>query len=407
MRHGPRVLRIVCGACLPLLALSTAAIAQSFDLSMGKLAVGVRSEVRPFSYKLPRNTIDSDATRGPLSRAYYGGYVIRICDAVLTEMLVDAPELQGSDIRIYDIDLGKYYDQNQDVEPEPPQHPDTSSGAALRFKYLGEKYDILCDPATITNGRREWTVSPPLFLTGIGYLSIKGQAAPRDCDNPDPSDPDRKDAPKGSTARRTPATGENKSTEDQQTKQKPQPALIGLVEGTTAVNQGLQALVDAKEMPRYEQVLVAYLRDKNNNQCKDGRVLVRSYPTYQQAAEGFCNGQAFHYFVGDLEIIRTYVAAIPGCKFDNGIATYTNDRYGIFGRAIATENGKQSESRKLIVARFFDILAQKVMFNPSILDKAYIDTFPNQQQSRKLKLFYWAIRGERQQETPAAIPSNE
>lgn len=67
MRHGPRVLRIVCGACLPLLALSTAAIAQSFDLSMGKLAVGVRSEVRPFSYKLPRNTIDSDATRGPLS----------------------------------------------------------------------------------------------------------------------------------------------------------------------------------------------------------------------------------------------------------------------------------------------------------------------------------------------------
>jgi hypothetical protein len=39
-----------------------------------------------------------------------------------------------------------------------------------------------------------------------------------------------------------------------------------------------------------------------------------------------------------------------------------------------------------------------VVFNPSVLDKACDDTFPNRPQSRKLRLFYWSIRGERQQE---------
>ena len=41
---------------------------------------------------------------------------------------------------------------------------------------------------------------------------------------------------------------------------------------------------------------------------------------------------------------------------------------------------------------------QKVVFNPSVLNKAYDETFPNRPQSRKLRLFYWSIRGERQQE---------
>ncbi len=91
--------------------------------------------------------------------------------------------------------------------------------------------------------------------------------------------------------------------------------------------------------------------------------------------------------------------AIPGCKFDNG----TNDRYAIFGRAIGQGSTASSESpgsdeRKLLVARFFENLAQKVVFHTSVLDKAYDDTFPNQPKSRKLKLFYWSIRGEPQPE---------
>ena len=254
-------------------------------------------------------------------------------------------------------------------------------------------------------------VSPPLFVTGIGYLKLK--------DKPIPSQP-------CGTPRPEPALDSDNTTVIENTeadKTISEPALIGLVGGTTAATRGLQALIAAKELPNFEHQLVQYLRLPENVQqnpghslglssdpvCdKAGTTLVNIYPDHDEASRAFCRGDAFHYYLGDIDIIRTYAATIAGCNFDSSPITYTNDRYAIFGKAISkvgTLNQKVIESpltyqrsetsRELLVAKFFEILSQKVLFNPSVLDKAYEDTFPDQPQSRKLKLFYWAIRGER------------
>jgi hypothetical protein len=396
-----------------------------------QLVIGVRSEARPFSHRLTGSTVESDATRGPLSHAGYGGYMIRICDAVLAEMLVNTgrrPQLTLDDVAIHDIDA-EYLKAREDydkatVAPSNPKvdrlqpsaeaddqqtgmptslRPDDRATlpsssrkpeeppipSEWRFAYLGEKFDILCDPATITNEHRTVTVSPPVFLGGIGYLKLR--------DAPLPDDP---------CGTRNDATGN------------PVPALIGLVGGTTAATRGLQALIAARELPKFEDKLIAYLRLPPSDQikqesgpCKTGRVLVKAYLNHQEAARQFCRGTSFHYYVGDLDIIRSYASAIAGCRFDNGTITYTNDRYGIFGKAIGLDSqpGVNQDlppgvqRRQLLVAQFFEILAQKVIYNPSVLDKAYQDTFPNQPQSRKLQLFYWAVRGERMPEPPAPL----
>lgn len=374
-----------------------------------QLVIGVRSEARPFSYKLAGQTVESDATRGPLSHAGYGGYMIRICDAVLAEMLVNTgrrPQLTLDDISIYDIDAEylkakKAYDKSTKpsaplkvdrltaAEAGPPEPEEPRRPSEWRFDYLGEKFDILCDPATITNEHRTVTVSPPVFLGGIGYLKLRNAPLPEDpCGTRDA----------GAAV--------------------PAPALIGLVGGTTAATRGLQALIAAREFPKFEEELVAYLRlpasdqmEQKSGPCPENKILVKPYSNHQEAARQFCRGTSFHYYVGDLDIIRAYASAIAGCRFDNGTITYTNDRYGIFGNAIGSKpepDGPQElppevQRRQLLVAQFFEILAQKVIYNPSVLDKAYQDTFPNQPQSRKLQLFYWAVRGERIPDPPEPL----
>ncbi len=342
-----------------------------------RLCIGVRSDARPFSYKsrLPGEEA-SDAARGPLRRAGYTGYMIRICDAVLAEMILDSgfsAKIEFSDIKVYDIDKAKKSPDPQaagSIEAQaaaagivkkgaPPIPPEPSPGET-RFSSLGKQFDILCDPATITNERRdEFAVSPPLFLTGGSYITRKGETPPdKACSVSD----------------------------------KP---LIGLVGGTTAPKEGIRALLRAHELPRYETELINYLKGEEKSQCKEGSVSrIRHYDTHSEAAKAFCDGD-FYYYVGDLEIITENVKMIPGCNYDNGTKTYTNDRYAVFGRA--RQNGDTPDTaRQLLVARFFEILSQKVVFNPSVLDKAFSDTFEGVSPSRKLELFYWSVRGERE-----------
>ena len=339
-----------------------------------KLCIGVRSQARPFSY-LPsaRHEVPSDAARGPLRDQGYTGYIIRICDAVLAEMLLNpgfAGEMKREDIGVHDID--------KNVTP--------------RFDGgLGKHFDILCDPATITNERRDnYMISPPLFLTGVSYITREKSIAP---------------------ARACSGTNEK--------------SLIGVVGRTTAPTRGIKSLIDAGELPRFRKELISYLRNRsacseqqNDDNASDedraqkkGSVTivgpVRIYQTHVKAAEAFCepnDKHAFHYYVGDLEIITEHVRAIPGCDYDDGTQTYTNDRYAVFGKAIekadAGEDKEKIDSetrdRVLRMARFFQILSEKAVFNPSILDKAFSDTFPDAKPSRKFELFLWSVRGERE-----------
>ena len=336
------------------------------------LCIGVRSDARPFSYwsRQPGEKA-SDAARGPLERAGYTGYMVRICDAVLAEMILDAKpgEFTFNDIGIYDIDMASKSavpTATSDIaSKDATTNNATSSIDDSRFLNLGLKFDILCDPATITNERRNgFMVSAPLFLTGISYITPKGEDPPNKiCSYPE----------------------------------KP---LIGLVGGTTAQKEGINALLIAHELPRFDEVLIDYLRGDPSKPdakpfCGEGtESRIKSYPGYTAAAEAFCRDD-FHYFVGDLEIIAENVKRFPGCAYDNGTRTYTNDRYAIFGKATTTSN-ETDTSRQLQVARFFEFLSQKVVFNPSILDKAFSDTFQGATPSHKLEVFYWSVRGERE-----------
>ncbi|HWJ74452.1 MAG TPA: hypothetical protein VNX29_14935 [Kaistia sp.] len=334
-----------------------------------RLCIGVRSDARPFSYKSsPPGEASSDAVRGPLRRAGYTGYMVRICDAVLAEMVLDGDplvHLAFGDIGFYDIDKAV---QATDAA--------ASNGASPtgRFADLGKRFDILCDPATITNDRRDdFTVSPPLFLTGISYITRKG------AQQPDKTCADRRRS------------------------------LVGLVGGTTAATEGIRALLDAHELPKLDDAMIDFLKpvsaqgDPRPDSCgfnpaEPGfKPRIQTYKTHTAAARAFCDGE-FYYLVGDLEIITANVKLVPGCDYENGTSTYTNDRYAVFGRtrpAMAGESTVDTMARELLVARFFQIMSQKVVFNPSILDKAFGDTFLGVSPSRKLEIFFWSVRGER------------
>jgi ABC-type amino acid transport substrate-binding protein len=332
-----------------------------------KLCIGVRSHARPFSYKSSFSGDGaSDAARGPLRIAGYTGYIVRICDAVLAEMILErkmvlepnAKEpnmrstLQFEDIGYYDIDQKKAEIERENERLSAMRLP--TKPTDVRFPNLGGKFDILCDPATITNDRRDknYFVSAPLFLTGVSYITRRGETPPK-----------KKDACKG---------------------------LIGVVGGTTAPKEGIRALLNANELPSYKDELMSFLRDENLGCLPDEkRPIVKNYQTHSAAAQAFCKGE-FYYYVGDLEIITENVKAVVGCDYDNGTSTYTNDRYAIFGSAISGHT-----ERKLLVAKFFEILSQKVVFYPSVLTKAFSDTFQGVSPSRKLELFFWSVSGEK------------
>ncbi len=318
------------------------------------LRIGVRSDARPFAYRSERNSdVLTAATPGPLARDKYTGFIVKICDAVLTDLLANprTPPLDDQQEGAAREETDKLLRKNiqiVDVDELVARNPEKS-----RFDYFGEEFDILCDPSTITNERRTGLIlSPPLFLSGISFIDLHSLGKPtRDgC---------------------------------------PTRPLIGLVGNTTAANGGIRAILEANELPRYRRLLIDWL-DDGENQCpksKESYQAVRILTSHSEAAKAFCNKE-FHFYLGDQEIIINSARQIPGCEFDQAARTFTTDRYAIFGKI----NYANPDSA-LWVTRFFEVLSQKVPFSPSILDTAFSDTFIGTEKSRALELFFWSIRG--------------
>lgn len=347
-----RILLILLLTLLPAAPPASAQEPAAPDCMASRLCIGVRSHARPFSYRVEGDA-RTDASSGPLSAAKYTGYMIRICDAVLQEMILD-DDLRKADIGIFDIDADAAGTQ-------------AGGTTGSRLDLLGEKFDILCDPATITNDRRNgYVVSPPLYLTGISFIVSKGTPLERDL------------------CGMFRATAGRKKT-----------GLIGVVGGTTAASEGVEALVRAGVLPALEGNLNNYLAGRD---LCEGAVtsdqFVMAFDTHEQAARAFCGGdpeRGFLFYVGDLEIITENALANKGCGFDGGTQTFTNDRYAIFAKSYSDA---VQAGRARLIARFYEILAQKVVFSPSLLDQAFKDTFISQTPSRKLEVFFWSIRGE-------------
>ena len=345
-----------------------------------QLRVGVRSYARPFAYR-SETMVDvlTAVTPGPLAAQRYTGYIVRMCDAVLTEMLLDQTgpgSLLFDKVEVVDIDMvmeamGEDRPASRFALLQPPTDPS---------KVFEPRIDILCDPATITNARRiGLIISPPIYLTGVSYVS-KTDVPP----------PIRQDKESG-----CPEIGRDSNDVS---------FYFGLVGHTSSARSGVQAFLTANEMPQYRDALNGYLRDEDTcklrgnqeavltdflrerNLTHEGSVLL--FPSHKAAAQAFCRGEIVHY-IGDREIILHNVSAIPGCSFSNGDRTFTADRYAIFGRL----DYDADQERALRVAKFFEILSQKIVSHPSIIDQSFYDTFHPTAPTRTLDIFFRSVRG--------------
>ena len=277
----------------------------------------------------------------------------QICDAVLTDLLANpitrTVEIQKGQTETQVLhSLIESDIETINVDNLVAQNPDKS-----RFEYFGTHFDILCDPSTITNERRNGLMlSPPLFLSGISFIVLHDLQRPKrdGC----PSKP-----------------------------------LIGVVGNTTAVNGGILAILKANELPAYRDLLIDWL-DDGKNQCpksKETYEAVKTYSSHAEAAKAFCD-KKFHFYLCDQEIIIHNARQIPGCEFDQAARTFTTDRYAIFGKI-----DYEDADRQRWVTRFFEVLSQKVPFSSSVLDTAFSDTFFGTDKSRALELFFWSVRG--------------
>ena len=318
------------------------------DADSNALRIGVRQHARPFSYHSDDlREVWSASPQAPLARNKYTGYMSKICDAVIADMLLNPapldPEFSRHDIQVVDVD---------ELSRNDPNPRDS------RLEYLGDKIDILCDPATITNERRHgFILSPPLFLSGIGLINLRSN----------------------------PVGGRGLC---------PAKTLIGYVGNTNAALAGIPRLLEANEFKSYTDLLRVYVNSQKSTcaSALGSTKVVQDYPDHEQAAKAFCAGE-FYYYIGDREIITYNARNIPGCsaEIEGAGQTYSNDRYAIYGKFNHSEG---HELRDLRIARFFEILSQKVVVSPSVLDSAYENTF-YEQPSRKLEAFYWNIRGPR------------
>lgn len=319
------------------------------------LRIGVRNSAMPFSYY--SRTVEKEASSepaantfaksGPLRAEGFDGYMVYICDEVLKQLMIPgtgAPALiTANQIEVIDVDNEMIGKPRQD-----------------RFNLLGTKIDMLCDPATISLERvRSYAVSPPLFLTGIGFLTRRDSVPPPvGC------------RPNG-------------------------PALIGVVGTTNAATYGIQAIIDAGEWIKYRDLIVAALKGDTDQSkgCKAAGEtekvggIIWAGSTHAEVARQFCNGN-IDYYVGDLEIILRHARAVPGCDPVPSAQSFTNDRYAIFAR-IDYEN----EWKALRIGRFFEVLNREIATSDSLLDRAYLAEFGKATQSRKLELFFWSLRG--------------
>ncbi|WP_350333557.1 hypothetical protein [Coralliovum pocilloporae] len=331
---------------------STTSNTEDKEGNNSKLLIGVREHARPFSFRTETRSGNYSSKSGPLRSKGYDGYMVYICDEVLKEMFISDPRGPEEPFGPEDI-------EHIDVDELLRQNPKKQD----RIDFLESEIDILCDPATITRDRvKRYAVSPPLFVTGIGYLQLKN-ATPPDLEH-------------------TPGPGR---------------ALIGLVGATTSRHIGLQAILNSGEWSRFREKIITAMRSDQTSKIrkkqdiqneKEGTVIWPAL-SHEEVSKAFCDN-VVTYYVGDLEIITDYARQHAGCEWTLGATTYTNDRYAIF----ANIDYRRNKGRKAhLIGRFYEILNREIATADSLLDRAYRATFGDAPRSRQLELFYWSMRG--------------
>ena len=293
------------------------------------LTVGVRADAPPFSYKAGVNDRFNRDTNvvGPLFQAGYRGYVVLICDHALRRVANRLP-----DVRFDVMELT----------------------TRTRFGAEQANWQILCDPATLTDGRLESGHDPtvPIYLSGIGYAST-GRI------------------PKGNEC----------------------VTVAGVADNTTTEHGGIQAVAESGEVPRFRQMLLDAIKVNGAQGLDDaicrGRVVpaVVRQDTHGELAAALCAGEIL-YYIGDYEIVRSNLEAMQGCEFTMSEQTYRDERYTIF-----TRNEDLDEAQMRALDRFRAEVARGVLEQNSVLLRAYQTYLSSTAPSRKLAAFYWGLIG--------------
>ena len=322
-----------------------------------ELRIGVRKAARPFSYRAftPRPNGETDHAfapgTGPIGAEGYDGYMVYICDEVLKEMLIPRAGMNGlHDFKVKVIDVDDMVIARREADDTTPFD---------RLDFLQTEIDILCDPATINAERaKRFAMSPPLFVTGVGYLKLKGERPP-----------DR-------------ACRKNK-------------ALIGFVGATNAAQRGILTILNAGEWRNFRDTITAALRDGDNGteNCPapagvggQGGIFWAGN-THDEVAKKFCD-EEITYYVGDLEIIAEHARRHAGCQWSSGARSFTSDRYAIFANVPYS-----TPEKAMLIGRFFEILNREIAGPASLLDRAFFATFGEAKRSQKLDIFFWSMRG--------------
>ena len=206
---------------------------------------------------------------------------------------------------------------------------------------------------------KRFAVSPPVFIAGIGYLTLKQTIPP------------------------TVACRRDK-------------ALIGFVGSTNAASSGIRTIVNAGEWRHVKSDITAALRGSTTgeNNCPppngingEGGIFWAG-ANHDEVAQRFCKGD-ISYYVGDLEIITEHANAIAGCDFTSGAKSFTTDRYAIFSKI----DYRAEPEKAQLIGRFYEVLSREIATSASLLDRAFISTFGETRRSQKLELFFWSMRG--------------
>ena len=305
------------------------------------LAVGVRADAPPFSYKLADDEMPAPGRfpDGPLRVKRFAGYVVNICDQVLFQLKAMSPDLTV-DVQV--VDASNRFSRLEH-----------QSGA-------GTPIDILCDPTTITDDRLyRFLASPPIYLSGITFASQPTM----------PPDP-------------------------------PCASIVGVVDETTAALTGVQQILAGGNWGVYAPRIRAALgggpppaaagapacNSLNDNREQQQPILYKG--THDELAAAFCNKEVL-YYVGDIEIVNRKLSSIPDCAFTDGALTYTDERYAILARVPTPEDG--AKARYLL--KFFEILSREILSQNSIMMDAFQAAFPGYTASPKLQALYWGLIG--------------
>lgn len=211
-----------------------------------EIKIGVRTDVRPFSYCKPTETEASCAQ----DLDAYDGYSISICKSVLNDMRLRDP---GLTVKVVSVTAGD------------------------RFrKLLNNDVDFLCGADTITDERlNEYAFSLPIYVTGISIASRRQETGNRGCDAPGTSPT----------------------------------AVVGMVGNTTAESYGIDLMLQAGEFGQFDDLVKQAMGKSSDGKVKCLRKngdkfvdIIKTYDDHDQGLRAFCAGDV-KYYIADREIL--------------------------------------------------------------------------------------------------------